>query len=319
MRKVRLLVGAGSIGLLAAGVVFVACGGSEATSCGPGTVNVNGVCQIVGPDGANNDATSSDGDSPDTSTPDDGGTTADAIADVDSGPPNRCPYGKGPVMAEIPNLFWDAGTFCIDTTEVSEGQYDQFLKAIGGGAGDAGVQPPGCGDISNPSYTPGVPPTSDGPYTYDPANHANLPVRGVDWCDAYMYCAWAGKRLCQRWDKSTPPLDGGNWKSYETNIACSQNQQLQKYAYGSTYQPGWCAPIPIGDAAPVPVGTSKCRGSATPYDQVFDTSGNVAEWTGACATVASCRSSGTFQCDVTGQPGALSAHLIYQGIRCCAD
>jgi hypothetical protein len=289
---VRWVLGLGSLAIGVGAAVVVACGGSDLTMCGAGTVNVGGVCVVATDDGSVLDTGSPDVDSPDEGLPpDDSGSDGTApidasTPDVDAGPPNRCPYGKGPVMAEIPNTLWDAGTFCIDTTEVSEAQYDAFLKDIGGGKGDAGPQTLNFCAVNNLDYTPGLPSVQDGTYVYDPVKNPNLPVRGVDWCDAYAYCRWAGKRLCERYDKTPAPdgtKDAGTWRMFETNITCSQNNLLQKYAYGQTYQAGVCPPSTLVDASYPPIGTTQCHGTAKPYSDVYDTSGSVAEWYGSCS------------------------------------
>lgn len=77
----------------------------------------------------------------------------------------------------------DAGVFafCIDRTEVTQSAYDAFLSATTNGGP---ARPDGCTTKKSNTVALG----SDG----------TMPVRNVDWCDAYAYCAWAGKRLCGR-------------------------------------------------------------------------------------------------------------------------
>ena len=106
--------------------------------------------------------------------PDAQGADATAADDALPGPP-MVPAGPG------------TNSFKIDSTEVTFGQYREFLAAV---AGDAGGQPPSC------AFNAILDPKSFG---YDPE-----PVAGVDWCDAHAYCAFAGKRLCGR------VVDGGN-------------------------------------------------------------------------------------------------------------
>lgn len=320
MIRIRFVIGVGAAALVVGGAAMAACGGNDVTLCGGGTTNVGGVCVVDANDGETLDVAIGPDGELDAAPPIDAGLTDGGfIADAGdaSVPPNRCPFGKGPVMAEVPNLYWDAGTFCIDTTEVSEAHYNQFLTAIGGGTGDAGVQPSYCPQI-NFDYTPGMPNVDFGPYVYDPNKNPNLPVRGVDWCDAYAYCKWAGKRLCDRYDKSSPAVaDAGNWKVYETSIACSQNKG-QKYAYGSVPQQGLCPALPINDAAATPVGTSQCKGTVPPYSEVYDTSGSVSEWFAACSP-AGCTAGGAAQCDLISVDRYAGEHSAGRGIRCCAD
>ncbi len=326
MKRLRWYVSLGSVAVGIGAAVVAACGGNDLTMCGAGTVNVGGVCVVAADDGSVADgADSPDVESPDEGLPlDDSGSDVNSpldggVVDADSGPPNRCPYGKGPVMAEVPNDFWDAGTFCIDTTEVSEAQYDAFLTAIGGGKGDAGAFPiPAC--ANNADFTPGKPSLQEGSYVYDPSKNGAYPVRGVSWCDAFAYCRWAGKRLCQRYDKSAAPdvyNDAGDWRTYETNIVCSQNDKNHKYAYGNTYQSGMCPPD-VYDGGYLPVGTSKCRGTTPPYSDVYDTSGSVLEWYGACYPTG-CTIGGAATCAIVSHGDGFSWRSGFLGFRCCAD
>lgn len=103
-------------------------------------------------------------------------TGAGVDANVDAG---RCPEGRGPKMIV-------AGTFCIDSTEVTNAQYGAFLDDAF--AFDAGPPPAVCANV--PTHLPGC--------AYDPVGRANRPVRCVSWCDAWTFCKWSGKRLCGR-------------------------------------------------------------------------------------------------------------------------
>ena len=108
------------------------------------------------------------------------------VPDISS---NTCAsVGKaGPKMVAVPRP--GGGTYCMDSTEVTRDQYKAF----------AGISPSGqpafCG--WNTTYTP-VQKTggqcSKG--EWPPGSNGALPVVCVDWCDAYMFCKWAGKRLC---------------------------------------------------------------------------------------------------------------------------
>jgi sulfatase modifying factor 1 len=183
------------------------------------------------------------------------GDAGDASAEAAPG----CPTGGGPAMI-------DAAGICIDSTEVTVGQYAAFLAAV-----DAGAQvpvSPAC--PSGASFVPG----GDWPQSPD-----SLPVDHVVWCQAWSFCKWAGKRLCGA-------IGGGPITSATTNgadpgisqwfAACSQAGS-QVYPYGSTYQPSSCngAATSVTDAGSLPT----CAGG---YPGIFDMSGNVSEWEDNC-------------------------------------
>src|SRR5690554_3217622 len=79
-----------------------------------------------------------------------------------------------------PSTMVDAGGFLIDATEVSNLQYATLLEVDL----DADMLPRGC------EWKSGFEP-EDWSDELDP----DLPVVGVDWCDAAVFCAWANKRL----------------------------------------------------------------------------------------------------------------------------
>ena len=121
----------------------------------------------------------------------------DAVSDTPDdllAPPDAPPDLPPPVDTAVPcppstggPALVRAGTFCVDSTEVTNEQYMAFLTAKGG---DVGGQPGAC--KWNSSYVPGDEGVS-WPYI---AGRASYPIVNVDWCDAFMFCNWAGKRLC---------------------------------------------------------------------------------------------------------------------------
>lgn len=173
-----------------------------------------------------------------------------------------CPTGlQGPSMVRVDD-------FCIDATEVTSAQYAKFVASKNG---DASGQPAVCS--WNGSYVPAASCTSL-------ATADGAPVACVDWCDAFAYCAWAGKRLCGRigGGPNTAALasaaDSDQWYR-----ACSHAGE-HKYPYGDTYAAQACNDAARGTNAPVAVGTSpNCEGG---YAGLFDMSGNVVEWTDNC-------------------------------------
>ncbi len=188
----------------------------------------------------------------------DDGPTPDATPDATLGP---CTSDAGPAMIRAGS---PTNSFCIDSTEVTVAQYRLFL--------DSGT--PATGQIAqcawNASYAPNV------------GGADAIPQTGIDWCDAYAYCKWAGKRLCGRIvngqpQGSVPEAELGDPDKHEWFVACSAQGQL-RFPYGSVPQVGACN-VADTDASPnkaMPVGTyAKCVGG---YPGIFDMVGNVWEW-----------------------------------------
>jgi formylglycine-generating enzyme required for sulfatase activity len=105
-------------------------------------------------------------------------------------------------------------------------------------------------------------------------------MRGVNWCDAYMYCAWAGKRLCGNPDGgSSDPNNANNPVIDEWYRACSHNADgLHVYPYGLTYDASACNGADYDAQSPLR-SLSTCQGG---YPGIFDMSGNVIEWEDSC-------------------------------------
>ena len=241
----------------------------------------------------------------------DTGVLLDAGTDsgADTGGP-LCPPVQGPVMVR-------ASSYCIGSTEVTNAQYAQFLAAKGG---NTSGQPEAC--AWNTTY---VPPTG-WPSSATDAQH---PVRYVDWCDAFAYCAWSGARLCGRIGGGTNDPDNKDDASASQWFgACSFNG-TRTYPYGNTYVPTACNTFDYEAGAPVPVGSaSGCVGG---YAGLHDMSGNVEEWEDSCdpgdAGPASdlCQGRGKDWADTPGStctcPGADREprdNAKYEmGIRCC--
>ena len=94
-----------------------------------------------------------------------------------------------------------AGSFCVDTTQVTGAEYTVFLAAAHPGPPPL---PDGC--APHPDFHPGS----------GWSGSMTDPVTFVDWCDAAAYCAWAGKRLCGK-------LGGGSLSGEsdgEWSVAC---------------------------------------------------------------------------------------------------
>jgi len=203
--------------------------------------------------------------------------------------------------------------YCIDGTEVTRGQYAAFLAGNPSTSG----QPAAC--AWNASFLPSP---------WD-SSLTNYPVVYVDWCDAYAYCKWAGKRLCGAigggplaQGRATDPT-ASQWYR-----ACSANGALT-YPYGTAYAANACNAPTGGAIAPV-ASFASCVGG---YAGLFDMAGNVEEWQDSCDGVTgpddNCRNqAGTFQY-LTGDPqgstrcdfidsDSRNSQLPDVGIRCCS-
>ncbi len=255
-----------------------------------------------------------DESAPCTPVPDAGGTggaDADAAVDVDAGA-GVCPSGGSTAMVLVP--LPDAG-FCIDTTETTNAQYQAFLETVGDGAG---TQPPECAGA--------------GPHVPKPALVPDdTPVVSVNWCDAYAYCAWAGKRLCG------PVGAGGSDRATEWYAACSRDGALQ-YPYGTPYAASVCNGAERRVGHTVAVGSiASCVGG---YPRLLDMSGNVWEWEDWCTSVSAdpladrCHARGggyasdatNLQCHADSEgPNNFDGGLLRTstaptvGFRCCAS
>lgn len=246
-------------------------------------------------------------------TPDTGdGATATDVgdatgADTTEAGPAGCAKPRGSAMATV-----TAGTttYCIDVTEVTVGQFAEFLAAPGAPF-DA---PAFCADLALSRPAPDTNP-----------DVKDLPVRAVQWCFAHAYCRWAGKRLCGAIGKAGSydvPTDGRS----EWTFACQNGATVTKYSYGTSYDPAACTT----SGAPVRVGSAKaCHGTKPPFDAVYDLLGNVAELDNGVGFLASGAPSsvhgrggsyadGDLGCAAAGD-FAFGSGLPQVGFRCCAD
>lgn len=170
----------------------------------------------------------------------------------------------GPTLVRIDPLD-GAGTFCVDRTEVTRGQYVTFLTS------GAKSNHPRC--AFKTSYQPGGswPPRAD---------ERDLPVADVDWCDAEAFCSWAGKQLCGA--RSGGPLASSSANDVAQSMlgyACSGGG-VKTYPYGNTYDGKACNDLEYDAGGPVAVATiPTCQGG---FPGLFDLAGNVAEWIDAC-------------------------------------
>ncbi|MGZ3448112.1 MAG: formylglycine-generating enzyme family protein [Polyangiales bacterium] len=251
----------------------------------------------------------------------DGSDDSDAPAS-DTAP--SCPdSGRGPTMVRLTK---GTGSYCIDTTEVTQEQYvafeaDKTMKTVADRCKGA---------------------------TYAPLDHSvdhpgsDYPRANVNWCEAYSFCAWAGKRLCGAIGGGADSLGSvtGEWA-----FACT-GPTGNDYPYGKLLDETRCA---VGKGTYDDSGVVSCDvamdfsrvgshptcvGPEAPFSQILDLSGNVAEWVNACGL-----DGGIEKCAVRGGniydcgPGAgclgegayvpfnaaAADRLPAAGIRCCAD
>jgi len=223
------------------------------------------------------------------------------VADAGSGPNEACPAGGGPVMVR-------AIGFCIDSSEVTQAQYYAFLKAK---AGDVSGQPRACS--WNTEYN-----LAEQACAYDPIGRSKLPILGADWCDAYAFCAWAGKRLCT---------------ANEWIAACTAYGATGSYPYGPQHDPAACNFAEIGAEGGVETASMKgCQGGLA---GLYDMLGNAGEWVDDCDSPVDASSDASDGCRFYGgswidpSPGYTclasagehrgGTNVCALGIRCCAD
>jgi len=284
----------------------------------------------------------------------------DLVADRDGGAASGSGSGSGgacngtcgtPGCAACPDttvvvVEAAAGTFAIDRYEVTNADYAAFL-ATNPSLG-LGLHPE-CD--WNDSFQPGAVTQSAlaaaadaGLPSEDPTvkcqEWANtfggpeLPVACVDWCDASAYCAWAGKRLCGRFQSAgggqylvtDGPGPHADPATSEWFAACSGSGATD-YPYGDPYEMLRCNDKVSGTKK---VGSfAKCEGG---YPGIFDMSGNVGEWDNACTdyndpdVLQNCLSRGgswyegmlELRCDTFRD---LKRHTMGDGVgfRCCSD
>jgi len=203
------------------------------------------------------------------------------------------------------------GEFCIDSTEVTQGQYHTWLAS----EPNVDEQPPECWD--NTDFAPNERCSESSTVCwYSPGQCENSPQVCVDWCDAFAFCHAMGKHLCGAIAGGSAPYDdpsAGQWP-----LACSAADALDGCDYHGT--------AGETDVATVP----EC---AVYYDgePLYDMSGNVSEWEDSCSAVTGpsdfCRTRGG---NWSGDPASLTCELVVAppwrreevsatvGLRCCA-
>ncbi len=231
-------------------------------------------------------------------------------------------------MVTIPTALTLGGSYCIDPTEVTKKEYNDFWVANP----NLGTNlPTSC--AFKTSYTPSAewPPT-----LIQNGYNGGDPIHFVDWCDAYAYCAWKGRRLCGAIAGGpNPPTSTTDRLKDAWYNACSA-LGANTWPYGTSYQPTSCwgsdyfAALDAGSRI-LPVRdinsnlVTSCQGGAA---GLYMMSGSVTEWEDSCdASVGggdNCQlrggsfnsSSAQLRCDASAT-SARNSRTAEIGFRCC--
>lgn len=163
-----------------------------------------------------------------------------------------------------------SGSYCIDKTEVTYDEYEDFWFA----GIPTNNQPAECS--FNATWTPAL---------NWPQADSKEPVVGVNWCQARAYCEWRGKRLCGKFGGGANDYnDFANPSLSQWMNACTANG-ANVYPYGQAYQAGLCngdnptgGPVEVQATNGDPL-DNDCEGGSP---DLWQMSGNVAEWEDSC-------------------------------------
>jgi formylglycine-generating enzyme len=272
------------LSLVVGGTLFVGCNSdsSSANSGAGGSATAGGATssgQSTSKGGGTQTATSTVGGSSNSA----GGSSATSSTNNGTG----CTGGleeknsKGLCVAKMATI--QASTdYKIDVTEVTQGQYADWLKT---NPSLPLQSDPVCGwkwDASD-AQTFNVKGTI---YSGDDADHH--PVFAVDWCDAKYYCDAVGKRLCGKIGGGSNDYAGfADSDTSQWYRACSSGG-VNKYPYGATYKATACNGRETTNGATVLPGSMKdCQSSAAGFTGIYDLVGNIREWEDSCLPLAS--------------------------------
>lgn len=239
----------------------------------------------------------------------DGASSEAGDGATDDGPGADCTSTKGAAMVSVPDGL--GGTFCIDVTEATEADYAKFAVAVS----DPKTLP-------LPARCAGVSVTH--PESWTVTDLPGAPRVWVNWCHAWAYCHWAGKRLCGVLGTKKPATGEG---PSEWTRACSQGG-TSLFPYGDKFDENACTTglADAGRTTPSAVGAAPaCHGAAPPFSSIQDMSGNVAEWVDDCeGTPEECAVRGGYFGD-RDLAAACSARFLRSfgdpvsgvGFRCC--
>lgn len=239
------------------------------------------------------------------------------------------------------------GAYCVDTAEVTKGQYQKFIEAnVPKTSQDAMCS-------TNTDWIPAGawPPAADKPGANPLVYNNGLPVHYVDWCDAVGYCKWAKKELCGK-------IGGGHIAQTSANDAtqdawynaCSA-QGTKAFSYDTAFTAGKCVDgsgagtqtepgiVENSDLGLYRVANIDNNGQPTGYVNqgcqggyvgLYQMIGNAGEWENSCddetSAGANCKIRGgsyaaagdstQLRCDSDREAGRLT-NAADVGFRCC--
>ncbi len=198
---------------------------------------------------------------------DDAGPVNDAVTASD------CVFAHGGAMQRV-EIGGDR--FCIDKTEVTRTQYDEFVRD---GAPAEASPPPSCEDTK--PKKPGAECMAD-PWVCNGSKCGEHPQVCISLCDASAYCAWAGKSLCGAVGSGKLVQDTGDittptrWELVCGHGLDNRGRPARDYPYSADYDAARCN-VETGTTTPV---GSQPRCGVVEYPEVVDMSGSVTEYNG---------------------------------------
>jgi formylglycine-generating enzyme required for sulfatase activity len=247
----------------------------------------------------------------------------DAAADVIADAGSETSLETGPPV----EVCDPKSRFCIDATEVTNGDYAQFVAAVAQG------YKPDFGVCAAGGVVPDAFCESTIAHRYPGAT--DFPVVCISNCLAHAYCLWAGKHLCGGFDGGSLQLGefgdpGSDPTMGEWGYACSA-AGARLYPYGGAYEAGACNTADQ-DAGLLAVGSKPaCVGG---FAGLLDMAGNANEWIASCGTGANVRCQvcgGSYSQSITAPPGQCACEsasfgtpYVYVaspdvGFRCCRE
>lgn len=246
---------------------------------------------------------------------------------------NRKTTGKGPFMLLV--RYPSAGCSWMDETEVTVEQYRAWLTS-GSFSTVARVECQWKTEATSPTQNlaeacGGTLVDKESAPFFD-----EKPIRCVDWCDAVLFCDWAGKRLCYGGMGVNDQIPVG--APAEWRFACSARDERTNSSLPGKDEMACnidqnTLGCPAGSGSATACGPSQggvfgdCR--AAP-DLPFDLSGNVREWIDLCSPGSGpeppCYQYGGSYLDPPEQTACLSRRVVPRktrdaqtGFRCCAS